>query len=99
MFGLLVILMGTGMPISFAFIFICIIGGYIFWGGEAGLEQLAMSFYSSVTNYNFLPIPLFILMGDIVFTSGTGTRLIDAIDQILGKLPGRLTYCMAPVYF
>lgn len=91
MFGLLVILMGTGMPISFAFIFICIIGGYIFWGGEAGLEQLSMSFYSSVTNYNFLPIPLFILMGDIVFTSGTGTRLIDAIDQILGKLPGRLS--------
>ncbi len=91
MFGLLVVLMGTGMPISFAFIFICIIGGYIFWGGEAGLEQLAMSFYSSVANYNFLPIPLFILMGDIVFTSGTGTRIIDGIDQILGKLPGRLS--------
>jgi tripartite ATP-independent transporter DctM subunit len=91
MFGLLVVLMGTGMPISFSFIFICIIGGYIFWGGEAGLEQLAMSFYSSVTNYNFLPIPLFILMGDIVFTSGSGTRLIDAIDRILGKLPGRLS--------
>ncbi len=91
MFGLLVILMGTGIPISFAFIFICIIGSYIFWGGEAGLEQLAMSFYSSVTNYNFLPIPLFILMGDIVFSSGTGTRLIDAIDQLLGRLPGRLS--------
>ncbi len=91
MFGLLVVLMGTGMPISFAFIFICIIGGYLFWGGEAGLEQLAMSFYSSVADYNFLPIPLFILMGDIVFVSGTGTRLIDAIDRILGKLPGRLS--------
>jgi tripartite ATP-independent transporter DctM subunit len=91
MFGLLVALMITGMPISFAFIFICIIGAYLFWGGEAGLEQLAMSFYSSVTNYNFLPIPLFILMGDIVFTSGTGMRLIDAVDQILGKLPGRLS--------
>ena len=91
MFGLLVVLMGTGMPISFAFIFICIIGGYLFWGGEAGLEQLAMSFYSSVANYNFLPIPLFILMGDIVFVSGTGTRLIDAIDRVLGKLPGRLS--------
>ncbi len=30
-------------------------------------------------------------MGDIVFRSGTGTRLIDAIDQILGRLPGRLS--------
>ena len=91
MFGLLVVLMGTGMPISFAFIFICIIGGYLFWGGEAGLEQLAMSFYSSVTNYSLLPIPLFILMGDIVFASGTGTRLIDAVDQLLGRFPGRLS--------
>ncbi len=91
MFGLLIAFMATGMPISFVFILICIIGAYLFWGGEAGLEQLAMSFYSSVTNYNFLPIPLFILMGDIVFTSGTGTRLIDAVDQILGKLPGRLS--------
>ena len=50
-----------------------------------------MSFYSSVTNYSFLPIPLFILMGNIVFTSGTGTRLIDGVDQIMGKLPGRLS--------
>jgi tripartite ATP-independent transporter DctM subunit len=91
MFGLLIVLMATGMPISFAFIFICIIGSYFFWGGEAGLEQLAMSFYSSVTNYNLLPIPLFILMGNIVFTSGTGTKLIDAIDRILGKFPGRLS--------
>ncbi len=91
MFGLLIVLMATGMPISFAFIFICIIGSYLFWGGEVGLEQLAMSFYSSVTNYNFLPIPLFILMGNIVFISGTGTRLIDGVDQILGRLPGRLS--------
>jgi tripartite ATP-independent transporter DctM subunit len=91
MFGLLIVLMVTGMPISFAFIFVCIIGAYLFWGGEVGLEQLAMSFYSSVTNYNFLPIPLFILMGNIVFISGTGTRLIDGVDQILGKLPGRLS--------
>ncbi len=91
MFGLLIALMATGMPISFVFIFICVIGAYLFWGGEAGLEQLATSFYSSVTNYNFLPIPLFILMGDIVFTSGTGTRLIDAVDRILGKIPGRLS--------
>jgi tripartite ATP-independent transporter DctM subunit len=91
MFGLLVAVMSTGMPISFSFLFICIIGAYLFWGGEAGLEQLAMSVYSSVTNYNFLPIPLFILMGDIIFISGTGTRLIDAVDQIMGKLPGRLS--------
>jgi len=91
MFGCLILLMATGMPIAFAFMFTCVMGAWLFWGGEAGLEQLAMSFYSSVTNYNFLPIPLFILMGDIVFTSGAGTRLVDAVDKILGRLPGRLS--------
>jgi tripartite ATP-independent transporter DctM subunit len=91
MFGCLILLMATGMPIAFAFMFTCVMGALLFWGGEVGLEQLAMSFFSSVANYNFLPIPLFILMGDIVFTSGTGTRLIDAVDKILGRLPGRLS--------
>lgn len=91
MFGCLVLLMATGMPIAFAFMFTCVMGAWLFWGGEKGLDQLAMSFYSSVANYNFLPIPLFILMGDIVFTSGTGTRLVDAVDKILGQLPGRLS--------
>jgi tripartite ATP-independent transporter DctM subunit len=91
MFGCLILLMVTGMPIAFAFMFTCVMGAWLFWGGEAGLEQLAMSFYSSVANYNFLPIPLFILMGDIVFTSGVGTLLINAVDKLLGRLPGRLS--------
>jgi tripartite ATP-independent transporter DctM subunit len=91
MFGVLIILMMTGMPIAFAFMFTCIMGALIFWGGAVGLEQLAMSFYSSVANYNFLPIPLFILMGDVIFSSGTGVMIVDAVDKLLGKLPGRLS--------
>lgn len=91
MFGCLIVIMATGMPIAFAFMFTCVIGALLFWGGEVGLEQLAMSFYSSVANYNFLPIPLFVLMGDIIFTSGVGTQLIDAVDKIIGRLPGRLS--------
>jgi tripartite ATP-independent transporter DctM subunit len=91
MFGCLIVLMITGMPIAFAFMFTCIMGALLFWGGTVGLEQLAMSFYSSVSNYNFLPIPLFILMGDIIFTSGAGLLLIDAVDKLLGRVPGRLS--------
>ena len=91
MFGCLIALMMTGMPIAFAFMFTCVMGALLFWGGAAGLEQLAMSFYSSVSNYNFLPIPLFILMGDVIFTSGAGILLIDAVDKILGRIPGRLS--------
>jgi tripartite ATP-independent transporter DctM subunit len=91
MFGCLVILMMTGMPISFAFMFSCVMGALLFWGGWVGLEQLSMSIFSSVANYNFLPIPLFILMGDVIFSTGSGFKLIDAVDKLLGRLPGRLS--------
>jgi tripartite ATP-independent transporter DctM subunit len=91
MFGCLIAIMATGMPISFAFMFTCIMGAALFWGGWAGLDQLAMSFYSSVANYVFLPIPLFVLMGDVIFASGVGTQIVGAVDKLLGKLPGRLS--------
>jgi tripartite ATP-independent transporter DctM subunit len=91
MFGCLIAIMITGMPISFAFMFTCIMGAVLFWGGAAGLDQLAMSMYSSVANYTFLPIPLFVLMGDVIFASGVGTQIVGAVDKLLGKLPGRLS--------
>lgn len=91
MFGVLIAIMVTGMPISFAFMFTCIMGSSLFWGGWNGLDQLAMSFYSSVANYVFLPIPLFVLMGDVIFASGVGTQIVGAVDKLLGKLPGRLS--------
>jgi len=91
MFGCLIAIMVTGMPISFAFMFTCIIGASLFWGGASGLDQFAMSIYSSVANYTFLPIPLFVLMGDVIFASGVGTQIVGAVDKLLGKLPGRLS--------
>ena len=91
MFGVLVAIMFTGMPIAFAFMFTCIMGATLFWGGWGGIDQLAMSFYSAVANPVFLPIPLFILMGDVIYEAGTGTLVVDAVDKLMGKFPGRLS--------
>lgn len=91
MFGALVVIMFTGMPICFAFMFTCIMGATLFWGGMGGIDQLAMSFYSAVANYVFLPIPLFILMGDVIFEAGTGTLVVNAVDKLMGRIPGRLS--------
>jgi tripartite ATP-independent transporter DctM subunit len=91
MFGSLVVIMFTGMPIAFAFMFTCIMGATLFWGGWGGIEQLAMSFYSAVANPVFLPIPLFILMGDVIYEAGTGTLVVNAVDKLMGRFPGRLS--------
>ena len=39
-----------------------------------------------------MPIPLFLLMGEMFFHTGLGARMFNAIDQLLGRLPGRLSY-------
>jgi tripartite ATP-independent transporter DctM subunit len=90
-FGCLIVLMLTGLPIAFAFMLTCVIGVLMFWGGWTGMEQLVMSFYSSVATFILLPIPLFVLMGNIIFDSGLGEKLVDSVDKILGSLPGRLS--------
>ena len=65
-------------------------GVYILWGGSSGFLQLVQSIYSSVTLFSLIPVPLFVLMGEIMFQSGVGARMIDALDKWIGRIPGRL---------
>jgi len=90
-FVCLVVLMITGMPIFFAFMLTCVVGALLFWGGLAGMETLVTSVFSSITSFVFLPIPLFVLMGNIIFESGVGGNVVDGVDKLLGRLPGRLS--------
>ena len=90
-FGGLFILMASGMPVAFGFVFLNIVGVIIFWGGEIGLRQLGLSIYDSLTTFALLPLPLFILMGEMMFQSGMGFRMLDVMDKWMGRLPGRLS--------
>lgn len=90
-FGGLLFVFSTGMPIAFSFIFINIIGAYILWGGLKGWEQLIFSMFDSVCTFSLLPVPLFVLMGEIMFHSGMGSRMLEAFDKWIGRVPGRLS--------
>jgi len=90
-FATLVILMLTGMPVVFCFMLINVVGVLLFFGGTAGLGQLILSIYTSLATFVLLPVPLFILMGEVMFHSGLGTDLIGIVDKWLGRLPGRLS--------
>ncbi len=90
-FCCMVFLFLLGVPVAFAFLLINIAGFYIFGGGEAGVRQLVLSLYASVTKFTILPLPLFILMGEVMFQSGIARNMMDALDKWLGRLPGRLS--------
>ena len=91
-FSSLVFLFLIGVPVAFSFLLIDIVGVYIFWRGEVGLLQLISSIYDSVTNLALLPVPLFVLMGEIMFRSGIASRMMDTLDKWIGRVPGRLSF-------
>src|SRR5262245_9149071 len=90
-FGGAIFLLGLGMPVAFALLLIDIVGVIVFHGGGAAFNTLIVSMYSSTASFTLLPIPLFILMGEIMWHSKIATVSLDSIDKLLGRLPGRLS--------
>lgn len=88
--GVLLLGFATGLPVAFAFITINIVGLYWFFGGTTGLSLIAGSAYNSVAQFALVPIPLFILMGELLVRSGLAAATVDAADQWIGRVPGRL---------
>lgn len=83
-------LLMLGVPVAFAFLAINIVGAALFLGGVKALVSLPSECLEAVAKFNLTPIPLFILMGEILFHTGVAFRAIDAIDRIITRVPGRL---------
>ncbi|MCY4289439.1 MAG: TRAP transporter large permease [Aestuariivita sp.] len=90
--GSIMFLMALGMPVALAFLAANILGAWVFMGGEQGVVALLNNGWGALTKFALVPIPLFLLMGEIFFHTGLGGRMFSAIDQLLGRLPGRLSY-------
>jgi tripartite ATP-independent transporter DctM subunit len=87
----MVLLLLTGLPIAFAFLVVNLVGAYFFLGGMPGLVGVATGTFTSITTFTLLPVPFFILMGELIFHSGLGLNAVNALDKWLGKVRGRLS--------
>ena len=84
------ILLFIGMPVAFSFMAINIVGAMLFLGGDAGLSQMLRNSAAAVINFSLTPIPLFVLMGEILFHTGLALKVIDGIERLVRQVPGRL---------
>ncbi len=91
LFGGMVFLLLTNLPIAFAFLVVNMVGAYYFLGGIPGLIAVVTGVFSSITTFTLLPVPFFILMGELIFHSGLGLNAVNVLDKWLGKLRGRLS--------
>jgi tripartite ATP-independent transporter DctM subunit len=90
MFASKVGLLLMALPVAFVFLTINIVGSYLIFGGYAGLEQMVRNEQLSVAQFSLVPIPLFVLMGEVLFHTGLAMRSIDAVDAVIRRVPGRL---------
>ena len=83
-------LLFLGLPVAFSFLAINIVGAILFLGGEPGLVQLARNSVDSVMSFSLTPIPMFVLMGEVLFRTGLAVKVLDAFERLITKVPGRL---------
>ena len=91
LFGSLLLLMVMGIPVAFSFLAVIIVGAPMIWGLGPGMSQVILSLSDSLMNFALLPLPLFILMGEVVFHSNIAPKMIDTLDKWIGRVPGRLS--------
>jgi tripartite ATP-independent transporter DctM subunit len=89
--GGLLLLLALGLPIAFSFLLINFIGAFFFMGGVKGLSLSVQQIFTSLTSFSLAPIPLFVLMGELMLHSGMAKRTLDVFDKWIGRLPGRLS--------
>src|SRR5947199_196685 len=90
MLGGSTVLLFLGLPVAFSFLVINLAGALRFLGGEAGLVQFARNCVGSVASFSLTPIPLFVLMGEVLFHTGIALKVIDGVERLIQQVPGRL---------
>lgn len=91
MIAVLFVFLLSGMPVAFAFISLNFLAIYVLMGGVHGFMMVIPSAFELLNKFILAPIPLFVIMGMILFHSGSGWLVIDALDRWIGRIPGRLS--------
>jgi tripartite ATP-independent transporter DctM subunit len=91
-FGGFALLMITGMPVAFCFLLINAVALSLFFGFNTAMLSWVPNIFGAVANFTLLPLPLFILMGEVMFHAGIAPYMIGALEKFMGRTPGRLSF-------
>ncbi len=87
-FGILVSLMLTGMPISIALGLTVL--SFMFTLTDVSLDSVAMKLFTGLDNFGIMAIPFFILAGNFLTHGGVARRMINFATTMVGHLYGGL---------
>jgi C4-dicarboxylate transporter, DctM subunit len=87
-FGLLIALMLTGMPISIALGLTVLT--FLFTMTQVPIESVALKLFTGIENFEIMAIPFFILAGNFLTHGGVARRMIAFATSMVGHWHGGL---------
>jgi len=89
--GLLVVLLSSGLWVGFALILVGIITIFL-WMPPGSERIIGYTIWTSSNSFILTCIPLFILMGEILFRSGLSDRIYERLTPLMSYFPGQLLH-------
>lgn len=77
----------TGHPLAFVLMSVGIIVGF-FARGASILPFFMNRLWGTMDNWELIAVPLFLLMGNILSSSGIADNLFDSLRKLMGRTPG-----------
>src|ERR1700694_977075 len=88
LFGLLIALMLTGMPISIALGLTVLT--FVFTMTQVPIESVALKLFTGIERFEVMAVPFFILAGTFLTHGGVARRMIDFATSMVGHWHGGL---------
>jgi len=100
LFGSILLLMFSGLPVGIAFITVNTVAAFFLFGTfgdfdnkmQMSIGQLVDNAFGNMAIFAIVPIPMFLLMGELFFHTGLANRMFNAVERLMGRVPARLSY-------
>ena len=89
-FIVLFVLLAAGIPLGVGMGMVGFIGLWEIISFPAAFAKMAITPFDLVSNYSFASLPLFLLMGHIVVSTGQGREMFRVGQKWFGRVPGGL---------
>ena len=86
--GIIILLTLINVPIGFGLTITTIL--FLIWKGTSSLSVVPLNLFSGASSFPLLAIPLFILAGGLMETSGISLRLVTMAQSLVGFIRGGL---------
>jgi len=90
MFLAMVVVLATGLPLSFCLGGVGAVFIILLWGAKNSLMVVAYSAFTQTMNFTLVALPMFILMGNVLGRSGIADDLYTMIMRWMGPVRGGL---------